>query len=108
MNTNILDMETLALNEEERALVIIDQTKLPNRAEYLHLKTQGEIWTAIRELQVRGAPAIGDAGPRNRHRQLRRIRKTFPRSSRLPKRLPPYRRQPLVGTEPYGSCRQKR
>ena len=61
MNTNILDMETLALDEEERALVIIDQTKLPNRAEYLHLKTQGEIWTAIRELQVRGAPAIGDA-----------------------------------------------
>ena len=61
MTTNILDMETLALDEEERALVIIDQTKLPNRAEYLHLKTQGEIWTAIRELQVRGAPAIGDA-----------------------------------------------
>ena len=61
MNTNILDMETLALDEEARALVIIDQTKLPNRAEYLHLKTQGEIWTAIRDLQVRGAPAIGDA-----------------------------------------------
>ena len=61
MNTNILDMETLALDEEERALVIIDQTKLPNKAEYLHLKTQGEIWTAIRDLQVRGAPAIGDA-----------------------------------------------
>ena len=61
MTTNILDMETLALDDEERALVIIDQTKLPNRAEYLHLKTQGEIWTAIRELQVRGAPAIGDA-----------------------------------------------
>ena len=61
MNTNILDMETLALDDEERALVIIDQTKLPNCAEYLHLKTQGEIWTAIRDLQVRGAPAIGDA-----------------------------------------------
>ena len=61
MNTNILDMETLALDEEERALVIIDQTKLPNKAEYLRLKTQGEIWTAIRELHVRGAPAIGDA-----------------------------------------------
>ena len=61
MTTDILDMETLALDEEERALVIIDQTKLPNKAEYLHLKTQGEIWTAIRDLQVRGAPAIGDA-----------------------------------------------
>ena len=61
MNTNILTMETVALDDSERALVIIDQTKLPNCAEYLHLKTQGEIWTAIRELQVRGAPAIGDA-----------------------------------------------
>ena len=61
MNTNILAMETVALDDSERALVIIDQTKLPNCAEYLHLKTQGEIWTAIRELQVRGAPAIGDA-----------------------------------------------
>ena len=61
MNTNILAMETVALDYSERALVIIDQTKLPNCSEYLHLKTQGEIWTAIRELQVRGAPAIGDA-----------------------------------------------
>ncbi|MBF1685404.1 MAG: S-methyl-5-thioribose-1-phosphate isomerase, partial [Selenomonas sp.] len=61
MNTNILAMETVALDDSERALVIIDQTKLPNCAKYLHLKTQGEIWTAIRELQVRGAPAIGDA-----------------------------------------------
>ena len=61
MNTDILAMETIALDDKEHALVIIDQTGLPNRAEYLHLKTQGEIWTAIRQLQVRGAPAIGDA-----------------------------------------------
>ena len=61
MNTDILAMETVALDDSERTLVIIDQTKLPNCAEYLHLKTQGEIWMAIRELQVRGAPAIGDA-----------------------------------------------
>ena len=59
--TNILEMETLALDDKEHALVIIDQTKLPNKAAYLHLKTQGEIWTAIHTLQVRGAPAIGDA-----------------------------------------------
>ena len=58
--TNILEMETLALDDKERALVIIDQTKLPNKAAYLHLKTQDEIWTAIHTLQVRGAPAIGD------------------------------------------------
>ena len=61
MAENILDMETIALDDAARALVIIDQTKLPGRAEYLHLKTQREIWDAIKELKVRGAPAIGDA-----------------------------------------------
>lgn len=58
---SIMDYETLALDEQERSLVIIDQTKLPGRTELLHLKTQKEIWNAIHELQVRGAPAIGDA-----------------------------------------------
>jgi methylthioribose-1-phosphate isomerase len=58
---SILEYETLALDEQEKALVIIDQTKLPGRTELLHLKTQQEIWHAIHELQVRGAPAIGDA-----------------------------------------------
>lgn len=61
MGQNILDYETLALDEAERALVIIDQTKLPGRTELLHLKTQEEIFDAIRKLKVRGAPAIGDA-----------------------------------------------
>ena len=61
MAENIQDMETVALDDAARALVIIDQTRLPGKAAYLHLKTQGEIWDAIRELKVRGAPAIGDA-----------------------------------------------
>jgi len=58
---NIMDYETLALDDAENALVIIDQTKLPDKTELLHLTTQEEIWAAIHELQVRGAPAIGDA-----------------------------------------------
>ena len=57
----ILDYETLAWNDEEDALVIIDQTKLPGRTELCTLRTQQEIWDAIHELQVRGAPAIGVA-----------------------------------------------
>ncbi len=56
---NIMDYETVALNEETNELVIIDQTKLPGRIELLRLKTQEEIWNAIYLLQVRGAPAIG-------------------------------------------------
>ena len=56
---SILSYETVSL--EDDALVILDQTKLPNSIEMLHLQTQPEIWRAIRTLQVRGAPAIGIA-----------------------------------------------
>lgn len=57
----ILDYDTVALDDENHALVIIDQTKLPSRIEILSLTTQKEIWDAIYLLQVRGAPAIGVA-----------------------------------------------
>ena len=58
---HILDYDTVALDDEDSALVIIDQTQLPYNTEILHLKTQEEIWEAIYKLQVRGAPAIGVA-----------------------------------------------
>lgn len=54
-----LGFETVALDDEASALVIIDQTKLPNQKRILRLTTQKEIWDAIYLLQVRGAPAIG-------------------------------------------------
>jgi len=54
-------IETLRLDEERGALVILDQTLLPGTARYVELRTTGEIWEAIRELRVRGAPAIGVA-----------------------------------------------
>lgn len=58
---SILDYDTVALDEENHALVIIDQTKLPYEIEILSLTRQKEIWDAIYLLQVRGAPAIGVA-----------------------------------------------
>ncbi|MDD3139326.1 MAG: S-methyl-5-thioribose-1-phosphate isomerase [Lachnospiraceae bacterium] len=57
----ILDYETVALNDEKSALVIIDQTQLPYKIEILELTQQVDIWNAIYLLQVRGAPAIGVA-----------------------------------------------
>ncbi len=56
---NIMDYDTVAWNEEENAVVIIDQTLLPGRTELIELKTAQEIWDAIYLLKVRGAPAIG-------------------------------------------------
>lgn len=61
MGKTILDYDTVALDDADSALVIIDQTKLPEHIELLHLHTAQEIWNAIYLLQVRGAPAIGVA-----------------------------------------------
>lgn len=53
------DFETVALDEEAKAMVIVDQTKLPGRIEMLSLTKLEDIWDAIYKLKVRGAPAIG-------------------------------------------------
>jgi methylthioribose-1-phosphate isomerase len=58
---NIMDVDTVALDEEAGSLVIIDQTRLPGEIKLLSLKEAKEIWDAIYLLQVRGAPAIGVA-----------------------------------------------
>lgn len=57
----IHEYETVALDDENKELVIIDQTKLPNEIELLRLKSLQEFYDAIYLLQVRGAPAIGVA-----------------------------------------------
>lgn len=56
-----MDYETVELDDENDALVIIDQTKLPGTTQLISLKTGEEIWDAIYLLKVRGAPAIGVA-----------------------------------------------
>ncbi len=59
MEPKKFDLETVYLDDENDAVVLLDQTLLPNEIKYLHLSTQPEIREAIRELRVRGAPAIG-------------------------------------------------
>ena len=59
MEPNKFDLETVYLDDENDTVVLLDQTLLPNEIKYLHLTTQPEICEAIRELRVRGAPAIG-------------------------------------------------
>ena len=54
-----LQAENIRLNEEETAVVILDQTKLPGIREFLNLDTKEECFDAIKTLKVRGAPAIG-------------------------------------------------
>ncbi len=47
------------LGDDLTSVVILDQTLLPNRVEYLTLRTPEEMFEAIQLLRVRGAPAIG-------------------------------------------------
>lgn len=49
------------LRWNEGALELLDQRQLPEHIVYLKLTTAQEVWDAIRELAVRGAPAIGIA-----------------------------------------------
>ena len=56
-----MDYDTVRMDDENNAVVIIDQTKLPGKIEIISLHTAQEIWNAIYLLQVRGAPAIGVA-----------------------------------------------
>ena len=58
-NDNIMNYDTVRLDDENNAIIIIDQTKLPGSIELIALKTAEEIWDAIYLLRVRGAPAIG-------------------------------------------------
>lgn len=58
---NIMDYETVALDDERSALVILDQTRLPGEIAVLRLTELEDIRDAIYLLKVRGAPAIGVA-----------------------------------------------
>ena len=49
------------LDDENSALIVLDQTLLPGEVVYRILHTTEEICHAIKTLQVRGAPAIGVA-----------------------------------------------
>lgn len=46
---------------EAEQVYLIDQTLLPHERKVLEIHTIGEMWEAIRNLRVRGAPAIGIA-----------------------------------------------
>lgn len=52
-------LDNVALSADKKSVVIIDQTLLPNKLEYITLSKAEDLYDAIVRLQVRGAPAIG-------------------------------------------------
>jgi methylthioribose-1-phosphate isomerase len=61
MNVAGRPMRTIWLGADERSVEIIDQTRLPHEFVIVRLRRVEEAATAIREMQVRGAPLIGAA-----------------------------------------------
>lgn len=55
----VTNIDAVELRKDGEAVTIIDQTLLPNRVEYIDLTTPKQMYDAIFELKVRGAPAIG-------------------------------------------------
>ena len=54
-----MKVENVVLSDDGESVVIIDQTRLPNYVEYVTLISPEDFYDAIKELKVRGAPAIG-------------------------------------------------
>ena len=58
---NALSLDSVVLADNQKEMIILDQTLLPGEVKYLHLSRAEDIWEAIYTLRVRGAPAIGVA-----------------------------------------------
>lgn len=52
-------IDHVALSEDGKGILILDQTKLPNHELYKTVHTEQECFDAIKKLEVRGAPCIG-------------------------------------------------
>ncbi|MCL2748119.1 MAG: S-methyl-5-thioribose-1-phosphate isomerase [Oscillospiraceae bacterium] len=71
---NVNNFDTVALDDDNNALLLVDQTRLPHETVILALTSQREVWEAIRQLRVRGAPAIGVAAAIGLYLAARAIR----------------------------------
>lgn len=108
---SIMSYETVALDDEKSALVILDQTKLPYEVEILSLTDQKDIWNAIYLLQVRGRARHRRGGGLWRvsgrqadpGRQLGGFLHSVQGRQGLPQLLPSYRRQSILGAQPHGA-----
>jgi len=53
------ELINVRLSDDGAAVIILDQTLLPNEEKYIELRSAAELHEAIVKLRVRGAPAIG-------------------------------------------------
>lgn len=54
-----MNLKTITLEWTGDSLILVDQRKLPHVVEYVECRDYREVARAIKEMIVRGAPAIG-------------------------------------------------
>ena len=74
-------LETIYL--DGTAVVILDQNLLPSSEKYVRLENINEVWDAIKNLQVRGAPAIGIAAAMGIYVHMKNVSQTVNDIDRL-------------------------
>ncbi len=57
----MLGFQPLKYNQGANSIVILDQSQLPEKETYEHLRTVDDVYNAIRDMKLRGAPLIGVA-----------------------------------------------
>lgn len=75
-------MKTLYFDANKSELVILDQTRLPLTEEYISISTPRRLYDAIKNLEVRGAPAIGVAAALGLYACATRLEDKTPRGFR--------------------------
>lgn len=59
MSLTYRETDPVRLSDDRKNIIILDQTKLPNKVEYISINTIDRMYDAIKTLAVRGAPCIG-------------------------------------------------
>ena len=62
MDDSIIDFSLRTVEWKDNKVIMIDQTKLPNQLVFVTYDDYNQVADAIRNLVVRGAPAIGVSG----------------------------------------------
>jgi len=62
MNDIVIDSSLRTVEWKDNKVVMIDQTKLPNKLEFVEFDDFNQVANAIKTMVVRGAPAIGVSG----------------------------------------------
>lgn len=66
-------VSSVHLNDEKDAIILLDQTLLPNEEVFLKIENKEDLWEAVKKLRVRGAPAIGIAAAYGAYIGIRKL-----------------------------------